>query len=105
MARRPSPKRSLQPDPANLLHRISSTISDWRVLIGAVVGVAMCGGVAYAFVGGLATKAEVRGIIAPLVEHATKDDQERAENRRAMQDFKENQDRLLQWVWELKQRK
>lgn len=83
------------------LSRVVSMVSDWRTLIGAALALIAAGGVAYAFKDSLATKAE----LVPILAHQAKDDQERATIIRALQDLKENQDRSMQWLWDLHQRR
>lgn len=103
MARQRRPAKPLPLEQPSPLHRLARIAADWKTIVSAVL--LMGGGVAFAMTYKFATKDELKKSIAPLVAHDEKDDQERATVMRALQDLKENQDRSMQWIWDLHQRR
>lgn len=101
--RRTRPMKALQAEQPSSLSRLARLATDWKAIVTAVL--LLFGGIAYALKIQFATKGELEAAVAPLAAHDAKNDQERAAVMRAMQDFKENQDRLMQWVWDIHQKK
>lgn len=95
MPRRPA--KAAPVEQPSTLSRIAKLASDWRAILALFV--MLCSGVAFALSLKFATKAE----LVPLQEHVAKHDQDVAGINQSLQDIKEGQDRMLQWLFEMRQ--